>query len=87
MNSKHRQVLKAIFSNPIPSNIRWKDVEALFINLGALVEEGNGSRVRIKLNGIRATFHKPHPNPEIHKETIKDIRTFLNNAGINYDDL
>ena len=27
--------------------------------LGAEISEGNGSRVRIALNGVRAVFHRP----------------------------
>jgi hypothetical protein len=39
--------LKAVFAEPVRSNIQWCDVEALLIGLGAEVSEGNGSRVRI----------------------------------------
>ena len=46
------------------SNIPWSDVEALFVALGAEVTEGHGSRVRVALNGVRAVFHRPHPEKE-----------------------
>ena len=82
MNKKQRNVLDLIFKVPIASNVKWKDVESLFISLGAEVTEDNGSRIRIKLNGVKAVFHKPHPNPEIDKGALVSVRRFLENAGI-----
>lgn len=83
MNSKNKKTLASIFLNPVKSNINWKNIEALFITLGARVEEGNGSRVRVYLNGVRAVFHRPHPNKETDKGALKSVRRFLINAGIN----
>ena len=42
-------------------------MESLLSALGAEVSEGRGSRVRVALNGVRATFHEPHPRNEIGK--------------------
>ena len=82
MNSKCKKTLVNIFQDPVKSNIDWKDIEALFIALGAQVEEGNGSRVRVYLNGVRAVFHRPHPEKETDKGAVKSVRRLLNNAGI-----
>jgi hypothetical protein len=38
MNKKHRKTLEALFSQPVSSTIRWKDIEALIISLGELSE-------------------------------------------------
>lgn len=57
MNNKQRKTLELIFTDSIPANILWKDIESLFIALGAEVSQGKGSRVRVKLNDIRAVFH------------------------------
>lgn len=85
MNNKHLRTLKAIFSKPVAANIRWSDIESLFIHLGAIIKEGNGSRVRININGVYATFHRPHPNPETNKGAVIDVQRLLRNAGVNYD--
>lgn len=61
----------------------WLDIEAMLISLGAVVTEGNGSRVRIKLNGIRAVFHRPHPQKETDKGALVSVRKFLITAGVN----
>ncbi len=83
MNNKHRQTLKAIFSNPVRSNIRWEDIEKMLIGCGARIQEGDGSRVRIKLNGIRSSFHRPHPGKEAGQGAVKDMRRFLTEAGVD----
>ena len=44
MNRKHQRTLEAIFTSPTQSSIKWKDIESLFITLGAEIEEGRGSR-------------------------------------------
>lgn len=87
MNNKHLKVMRAIFTDPIPANIVWHDIELLFINLGAEVKEGRGSRVRFDLNGEESVFHRPHPNKEATKPMVKSARKFLEIAGYTNDDL
>lgn len=82
MNKKHRQTLKSIYSSPVRANIVWSDIEKLLLSLGAEIEEGSGSRVRIALNGVRSVFHRPHPQKEADKGAVKDMRRFLTEAGI-----
>jgi len=81
---KHETVLESIFSKPTKSNIVWRDVEALLIALGGEISEGNGSRVRIALNGVRAVFHRPHPSKETEKGAVASMRVFLSTAGVRY---
>ena len=82
MQDKHRRTLEAIFEVKDRANIPWRDVEALFVALGAEVSEGRGSRVRVALNDVRAVFHRPHPRKEADKGTVKSVRRFLQEAGI-----
>ena len=77
--------MESIFKNPIQSNILWTDIMKLFSVLGAEISEGSGSRVRVKLNGIRAIFHRPHPEKTTDKGAINSVRRFLLNAGVHYD--
>ena len=39
MQKKHIKTLKTIFSRPVSAAIRWKEIEALFIALGAEIQE------------------------------------------------
>ncbi len=74
--------LEAIFEKPERANIPWRDVEALFIALGAEISEGSGSRVRVALKDVRAVFHRPHPRKEANKGAVKSVRRFLEAAGV-----
>ena len=82
MNKKHRLILQKIFEKPERSDILWKDIEGLFIALGAEISEGRGSRGRVALNEIRAVFHRPHPQRVTNKGAVKSVRRFLIEAGV-----
>jgi hypothetical protein len=82
VNNKQQKALEAIFINPPPSNIDWSDIESLLRALGAELSEGSGSRIRIKLNNIRAVFHRPHPQKETDKGAVKSMKRFLESAGV-----
>lgn len=87
MNTKNRKTLEDIFRNPISSSVNWSDVESLFIGLGAQISEGKGSRVRVLLNGVRAVFHRPHPQIETDKGALMSVRKFLEHAGVKSNGL
>lgn len=87
MNKKHQKTLEAIFKTPVSSSVKWSDIENLLINLGAEFSEGSGSRVRIQLNGVKAVFHRPHPRPDTDKGALVSVRKFLQNAGVNHDEI
>jgi hypothetical protein len=82
VDRKHRKTLEAIFEKPERANIAWRDVEALFLALGAEISEGSGSRVRVALKDVRAVFHRPHPRKETNNVAIKSVRRFLEAAGV-----
>jgi hypothetical protein len=83
MNKKQARVLETIFEDPVRANISWQDVESLLVALGAVITEGRGSRVRVSLNGARAVFHEPHPQKEMQKAAIRELRGFLIEADIH----
>lgn len=82
MRKKHIQTLNAIFSNPIPPTIVWRDIEAMLKALGAEISERRGSRICISLNEVDAVFHRPHPRKEADKGAVGSMRRFLNEAGV-----
>jgi len=84
MNKKQRLILQKIFEEPERSDISWKDIEGLFVALGAEITEGRGSRVRVALNDIRAVFHRPHPERVTSKGTVKSVRRFLVESGVQF---
>lgn len=82
MNSKHRKTLQAIYDRPTRASLDWASIEALFLALGGAVKEGSGSRMRVSLSGVSATFHRPHPGPLAKKGVVDAVREFLRNAGV-----
>jgi hypothetical protein len=79
--AKHDRTLEAIFRKPTLGTIAWKDVEALLVSLGGSIHEGSGSRVRVMLNGVVRSFHRPHPRKETSRGAVESVREFLESAG------
>ena len=71
LSSKHKRTLKAIFDDPVRSDITWTRIESMLVGLDAEISEGRGSRIRVALNGIRMVFHRPHPKKETDKGAVK----------------
>ena len=84
LNKKHKTTLFDIFHEPIRADVNWENIESLILALGGEISEGSGSRVRVYLNGIRAVFHRPHPQRVTDKGALKSVRRFLMEAGINH---
>ena len=82
MNQKRRRTLEAIFDDAVRSNIPWREIEGMLKAVDAEITEGEGSRVRIALNGVRAVFHRPHPQKETDKGAVRSMRRFLTEAGV-----
>ena len=82
MNHKHRQTLTALFDDPANGNIEWRRIEALLIAVGCRMIEGAGSSVTFEKDGMRATFHRPHPRKEALRYRVKDARRFLEILGV-----
>ncbi len=82
MKRKHLRTLELIYARPVSANIRWADIEALFIELGAEMAEREGSRVEIFLFSMVRVFHRPHPSPDTDKGAVASIRKWLEENGV-----
>lgn len=82
MNSRAQKTYNAIYTNPVQSGIKWNDVESMLVALDAKISEGSGSRIRVELNGVRAVFHRPHPENTTDKGAVLSVRKLLNNAEV-----
>ena len=82
MNKKNQRTLNSVKERPERSDIPWRDIERLIIALGGEVTEGRGSRVRLHLNGVRAVFHRPHPERVTDKVAVSSMRKFLTEAEV-----
>jgi hypothetical protein len=81
VNNRQRKTLEAIFKIPVSGNIAWADIESLLKALDCEITEGSGSRVRLALNGVRAVFHRPHPDPKTDRGAVTSMKRFLTEAG------
>lgn len=77
MKRRHQKILEQIYKRPTSANISWKDIESLFIALGADVSERSGSRVAVVLFDEVRVFHRPHPSPNTDKGAIASIRRWV----------
>ncbi len=82
MNSKHRRTLEAVFTDPVNGNLKWSQIEALLIAVGCRVIEGSGSSVTFEKGGLKAYFHRPHPQREALRYRVRAARDFLIQLGV-----
>ena len=82
MPRRHAKTLEAIFRHPPSGTIRWVAIEALFLEMGARIQEREGSRVAIILFGEVQVFHRPHPAPDTDKGAVASIRRWLHGHGV-----
>jgi hypothetical protein len=82
MKRKHLKTLERIYSRPVSGNIKWDDIEAMLVDLGAEVSEREGSRIAVVLFNEVRVFHRPHPTPDTDKGAVTSIRKWLERHGV-----
>lgn len=82
MKRKHLATLSLIFARPVSGNMKWRDIEALLLALGATLEEAEGSRVTIRLYDAVRAFHRLHPSPDTDKGAVASVRKWLEDNGV-----
>lgn len=82
MKRKHQKTLEAIYARPVSANIKWRDIEALFEELGADISERAGSRIAVVLFDEVRVFHRPHPLPDTDKGAVVSVRKWLEQHGV-----
>ncbi len=82
MRGKHRRTLVRIFTRPTPVDIRWSDIATLLQLAGVEVSSGSGSRMRLIKGSKVMIIHRPHPQSETGRATVRDIASFLSSIGV-----
>ncbi len=82
MKRKHQKTLEAIYARPVSADILWRDIEALFEELGADISERAGSRIALVLFDEVRVFHRPHPLPDTDKGAVASVRKWLEQHGV-----
>lgn len=82
LSSRNNATVAGIFAEPTRPDVSWRSFESLILALGGTIENGKGSRRRIKVGPRRANLHEPHPSPDMAKGAVEDVRDFLRGLGI-----
>ncbi|MFM9972565.1 MAG: type II toxin-antitoxin system HicA family toxin [Burkholderiales bacterium] len=82
MNKKQRKTLAAIFERPTLASVSFADIEGLVKALGGKLEEREGSRVKIEINGEQWRCHRPHPGKEAKRYQVEEARELLERIGV-----
>ena len=82
MRAKHQRTLESMFKRPTPTGMRWTDIVAMLKAAGVEVSQRAGSRVLLKKGTERMVVHRPHPEPETGRTTVRDIAAFLEAVGV-----
>lgn len=82
MSHKHENLIRAIFHDPISGNIQWREVESLLKHLGGELESLSGTRMRVKLNSVEGTLHRPHPGSSLGRQDVLHLREYLGRARV-----
>jgi HicA toxin of bacterial toxin-antitoxin, len=82
MKRRHQRTLALIYKRPASGSIPWREIEALFVELGGEIKEREGSRVEVFWAGNVRVFHRPHPSPDTDKGAVESIRRWLDSNGV-----
>jgi hypothetical protein len=81
MSRHHTNLIRALFHDPPPHNVHWRDVESFLAHVGASIEPASGARLRVTLNGMEDVLRRPHGN-EMDRQSVLHVRAFLGRAGV-----
>ena len=68
-------------TSPTPADTRWIEVESLLRALGVEIVERAGSRVQLVMGSESIVVHRPHPRPELRRDTVRNILKFMEMTG------
>lgn len=76
---KHDNTIEKLLRRPPPADLRWADLASLLVSLGFEERQGAGSRCRFYHAEHKwvISLHKPHPQPEMDKAAVVQVRDFL----------
>lgn len=81
MSRHHTQLLRALFHDPPPHNLHWRDVESFLRHVGASLEPVSGARVKVRIGAMEEVLHRPHGD-EVDRPGVLHVRSFLGRCGI-----
>ena len=81
-NCEDRKILRRILTKPVPTDLRWNDIESMLRGVGVEVKKRAGSRIALVKNGEVMMVRRPHPERAAVWATVRDIAAFLKVVGV-----
>lgn len=75
-DKKMKSIFTKIVSGPIKP-MKWEDVKKLLLWLGAKLRQSDGSARVFIINKRPLTIHKPHPDNELKRYAVRQVRNYL----------
>ncbi|SFV65564.1 hypothetical protein MNB_SM-5-755 [hydrothermal vent metagenome] len=85
--SKHKEKIKKIFEHPMSGNIEAKKLLSALEHFGAEVDLTKENHAKIHLNGKMFSMPLPHKDHTLAKDTIVELRHFLEEVGLTPDSI
>jgi hypothetical protein len=87
MDKEQRHTLAKVYDDPHAAGVRWRDVEQLFLGLGADAKWSDPSHLTVELKGHKESFQTTdrNKNAVLTESDGKKVRDFLESAGIGKD--
>jgi hypothetical protein len=87
MNKEQRHTLAKVYDDPHAAGVRWRNVEQLFLGLGADAKWSDPSHLTAELKGHKESFQTPYrdKNAVLTENDGENVRDFLESAGIGKD--
>ena len=76
LTGSHQRTYDRIFQHPISHNLEWRDVHALFEELGQVTKEHNGS-LKVTRNGQTLILHPTSEKDVSEMDEVMTLRHFL----------
>ena len=83
MSHRHHTTIDRLFAHPTSHNIHWREIVALFGELGGTADETAKDHLKVRLAGREMTFRIPHGGGHALSDDhqISAIRRFLTECG------
>lgn len=82
MRAKHQRVLESMFKKPTPAGIRWSDIRSMLEAADVELSQRAGSRMLLRKGTERIVIHRPHPERETGRATVRATAALLEAIGV-----
>ncbi len=81
MNHRHRKLLHALFSHPMPANLDRHDVETMLSEIGAEIDRTNHGHLIASHAGHSVSLHASER--DLSKDDVNHLKKFIGACGID----